>query len=355
MADWVFALPSAFDGDETPPEPRGALVPFPFIGREPAVAQPRIAVVGIGGAGTNALSRIGNIAGTNVRRIALNTDAQSLAQAHADDTLCLGETLTAGQGTGGDAELGARAADSSRHHIAGLLRGHDLIFVLAGLGGGTGSGAAPLVARIGRDQGALVVGMAMLPFSFEGVRRRGTSVSALAALAGTTDALLTFPNDRLLFAAQGGEGMQEAFVIADAAMRRAIMGVVDIVAVPGIINVDFADVRAVLREAGPSLMASGSAVGEDRAARAVEDALTGGWLGADVRGAQRALVNITASADVSLAEVAEVTARVSDVLAPDAQSVFGAAVDPTLSDALHVTLIAGGIPPLGVATTPLTP
>nr|MBA3826864.1 cell division protein FtsZ [Ktedonobacterales bacterium] len=213
-----------------------------------------------------------------------------------------------------------------------------------GLGGGTGSGAAPVVANIGRELGALVVGMVMLPFSFEGIRRRQTAVGALAQMARATDALVAIPNDRLLFITQRGQGMQEAFVVADAAMRRAILGIVEIITIPGIINVDFADVRAVLRDAGPSLMATGTAHGSDRAARAVDAALTGGWLAADVRGAGRALLNITVSADVSLAEVAEVTARVADALAHDAQSVFGAVIDPTLTDALQVTLIAGGIP-----------
>ncbi len=343
MAEHVIALPTASGAGW----PGGGMQPLPFVGRESPLAQPRIAVVGVGGAGTNALARVGQLSGTTVRRIALNTDAQSLAGAHADDTLCLGEALTHGLGTGGVADQGERAAELSRHHIAGLLRGHDLIFVLAGLGGGTGSGAAPLVARVGRDLGALVVGMVMLPFSFEGIRRRQTAVGALAAMARAADALIAFPNDRLLFVTQGGQGMQEAFVVADAAMRRAILGVVEIVTIPGIVNVDFADVRAILRDAGPSLLATGSARGTDRAARAVADAMSGGWLAADVRGARRALVNITASADVTLAEVAAVTARVADALAADAQSVFGAVIDPSLTDDLRVTLIAGGIPPLG--------
>jgi cell division protein FtsZ len=307
------------------------------------VAQPRIAVVGVGGAGGNALNRIGHVHGDAVRLIACNTDNQALEQTHADERLCLGEHLTQGLGAGGAPEVGEQAAEASRHHIAALLRQYDLVFVLAGFGGGTGTGAAPIVARIARDQGALVVGMVTLPFAFEGTPRRRTAQQGLHYFAPSVDALITIPNDRLLRVASQQQRLQDAFVVADGAMRRAIVGIVEIVTVPGLINVDFADVRAILRQGGPSLMALGEASGEDRARRAMEDAMSGGWLASDMRGTQRILLNITGSPDLTLAEVTEVADHLAGTVAPHADCVFGAVIDPTLKDTLRVMLVATGL------------
>ena len=303
------------------------------------VTLPRIAVVGIGGAGNNTLNRIGHIHGDAVHLIALNTDAQALQQTHADEHLCLGEGL----GAGGTVEIGERAAEASRHHIAELLRRYDLVFVLAGMGGGTGTGAAPVVARIARELGALVIGIVTLPFSFEGTPRRQAAQTGLAYINRAVDALITIPNDRLVLLAGQRHSLTDAFVVADAAIRRAIVGIVEIITIPGLINVDFADVRVVLRDAGPSLMALGEATGPERAAHAAEDAISGGWLDTNIRGAQRVLLNITGSPDITLAEVTEVAARVSAAVDPHADCVFGAVIDPALTDSLRVTLVAAGI------------
>lgn len=306
--------------------------------------QLRITVAGVGGAGTNALNHIGHIHDDAVRLVALNTDAQSLTQTQADDHLCLGEALTQGLGAGGAPEVGERAAEMSRHHIASLVRGTDLVFVLAGMGGGTGTGAAPVVAHVAREAGALTIGMVTLPFAFEGTRRRQAAYAGLTRIAQAVDALIVIPNDRLLQVANQGQTLNDAFVLANAALRRGIAGIVEIVAVPGLINVDFADVRAVLRQAGPSLLAVGEGSGPERATQAVEDAMSGGWLDANISGARRVLLNVTGSPDMTLFEVTEVAARVSERIDPQADCVFGAVIDPNLRDTLRITLIAAGLP-----------
>lgn len=311
---------------------------------EAGVMQPKIAVIGVGGAGTNALNHIGHIQGDAVKLIALNTDAQSLGQAQADECLCLGESLTQGRGAGGAPEIGQRAAETSRHHIASLVRGHDLVFVLAGFGGGTGTGAAPVVARIAREMGALTIGMATTPFAFEGNRRRQVAQAGVNYLAQSVDALFVLPNDRLVQVANQGQSLNDAFVLADAAMRQAIAGIVEITTVPGLINVDFADVRAVLQGAGASLLTCAEGSGPDRASRAVTDAMSGGWLSANIRGARRVLFNITGSPDISLFEVSEVADALTDAIDSQADCVFGAVIDPELTDTLRITLIAAGLP-----------
>jgi len=310
----------------------------------PVIApQLRIAVVGVGGAGTNALNHIGHIHDEAVRLIALNTDAQTLAQTIADEYLVIGEAITQGLGAGGTPETGERAAEASRHHIASLLRGNDLVFVIAGLGGGTGTGAAPIVARIAREVGALTIGMVTLPFSFEGTRRRQVAQAGLARVMHAVDALIVIPNDRLLHVAPQSQTINDAFALADAALRQGISGIVEIVATPGLINVDFADVRAVLHDAGMSLLAVGEGWGPDRAAKAVENAMSGGWLATNIRGARRVLLNITGSPDMTLFEVTEVATRISAAIDPQADCVFGAVIDQSMTDGVRVTLVAAGL------------
>ncbi len=333
------------------PLPRGSFDPLADVeesflpARAPApVTHPRIAVVGVGGAGTNAVNHIGHVHGDAVRLVALNTDAQTLAHSGADDRLCLGESITQGMGAGGAADVGERAAEASRHHIASLLRGADLVFVIAGLGGGTGTGAAPVVARVARELGALTIGMVTLPFAFEGLRRQQVATSGHATIAGAVDALIVIPNDRLLHVAGQGQTLGGAFVLADEALRQGITGIVEIVTNPGLINVDFADVQAVLRGAGPSLLAVGEARGADRATLAVEDAMRGGWLDATIRGARRVLLNITSSADLALFEVTEIAGRITQQIDPHAECVFGVVIDPELRDTVRVTLMAAGLP-----------
>jgi cell division protein FtsZ len=305
---------------------------------------PHIAIVGVGGAGTNVLNHIGHVHGDIVRRIALNTDAQTLTQVDADERFCIGESITQGMGAGGQPEIGERAAEASRHHVAGLVRGSDLVFVLAGLGGGTGTGAAPVIAQAARESGALTIGMVTLPFAFEGVRRRHVAQAGLVHLAQSVDALIILPNDRLLQITTQGQTLQNAFCLADDALRQGIVGIVDIVTVPGLINVDFADVRAVLRDAGTSLLTIGQGSGPDRATMAVEDAMSGGWMDIDMRGAQRVLFNITSGSDLSLYEVTEVASRIAERIDAQAEYIFGAVIDPEFADTLRVTLIAGSLP-----------
>jgi cell division protein FtsZ len=346
MAERLIALPTSSPAITPAPVTRRPLrPPIPLASPRAEVAPPRLALVGVGGAGTNTLNRIGRFADDAVRLIALNTDAQALAGAEADERLCLGEQLTHGLGAGGVAEVGERAAEASRHHIADLLRHHDLLFVVAGLGGGTGTGAAPVVARIGREMGALVVGLAALPFAFEGAPRHRTARAGLARLAQAVDALIVFPNDRLLSVAGPHQPLTTAFAAADATLRCALEGIVALVSAPSLINVDFADVRAVLLEAGPSLLAQSTATGPERAAQAVDDALRGGWLGADIHGARRVLLHLTGGTDMTLRDVTAVAARVTQVCDPRAACVFGAAVDPALTGSLRVLLIAGGLSP----------
>lgn len=347
MAERLIALPASSPATTPLPAPRRPLrppVPLALPRAEVApVVLPRLALVGVGGAGTNTLRRIGPFGDTAMRRIALNTDAQALAGAEADEHLCLGEQVTHGLGAGGVAEVGERAAEASRHHIAGLLRQHDLIFVVAGLGGGTGTGAAPVVARIARGLGALVVGLAMVPFGFEGAPRHQAARLGLGRLAQEVDALILLPNDRLLSAAAPQQGINAAFAAADATLRRALAGIVTLVTTPSLINVDFADVRAVLHEAGPSLLAQGEATGPMRAAQAADDALRGGGLGTGTHGARRVLLHLTGGPDMTLRDVTEVAARVSAACAPQAACVFGAAIDPALTGTLRVLLLAGGL------------
>lgn len=307
-----------------------------------SLASPRMVVVGVGGAGSNALRLMpGN--GT-VRCVALNTDAQALPYVRADARLCLGEQLTQGRGTGGAPEIGEHAAEASRHHILSLLRKADLVFVAAGLGGGTGTGAAPVVARLAHELGALVIGLATLPFAFEGQRRRQIAEAGLVRLEAAVDALFVIPNDRLLQVSGQGQTLDASFALADGALCSGVAGIAEIVLVPGIINVDFADVRAILRGAGRSLLAVGEASGQERATRAVDDAMSGGWLDADIRDARRVLLNLTCAPDLTLFEVTTIAAQVTRRIAPEAECILGTVIDPTLTDTLRLTLIAAGLP-----------
>lgn len=306
--------------------------------------QPRITIVGVGGAGSNVLNHIGHIHDDAVRLIALNTDTQSLERTTADEHYCLGESITQGLGTGGDPITGERAADVCRHHIAGLLRGSDLIFIIAGMGGGTGTGAGPVVARVARELGALAIGIVTLPFAFEGKQRRHTAQNGLRQMAQSVDSLIVMPNDRLLKAVNQTCTINDAFMQADAMIRRGIAGIVDIITKPGLINVDLADIRAVLREAGPSLLAVGETSGPGRAQRAIEEAISGNWLNTDISGAQRVMLNITGSPDLTLAEVTEIANAILDRVDPDAHCVFGAVIDEDLRDTVRVSLIATGLP-----------
>ncbi len=310
---------------------------------EEAESQVDIVVVGVGGAGMNAVNRMIDTRVRGVRFIAMNTDAQVLALCEAPERICLGEHYTKGLGAGGQAAVGARAAMESAAEIRAALGDADLVFIAAGMGGGTGTGGAPVVASIARKMGALAVGIVTLPFSFEGTRRRRAAEEGLAALCAEVDAIITVPNDRLLAIIGRERTLSESFKVADDVLRQGVQGIAEVINVPGLVNVDFADVRSVMREAGTALMSIGQGQGRNRAQRAAEEAIAGGFLNVSIRGAQRVLFNISGGEDMTLFEVNEVAEQIGSAIHDAADITFGAVIDPSLQDMIRVTLIAAGM------------
>jgi cell division protein FtsZ len=302
-----------------------------------------IVVVGVGGGGMNAIDRMINTRVRGVRYVVLNTDAQVLSLSKASECICLGQHYTKGLGAGGNATVGARAATESTEEIRAALEGADLVFIAAGMGGGTGTGGAPVVGSIAKKMGALTIGIITLPFAFEGSRRRHIAEEGLAALSAEIDALITVPNDRLLSVSGRDRGLTDAFKLADDVLRQGVQGIAEVINVPGLVNVDFADVRSVLREAGTALMSIGQGKGNNRAQRAAEEAIAGGFLNVTIRGAQRVLFNISGGEDMTLFEVNEVAEYIGNAVADTADITFGAVIDPTLDDVIRVTLIAAGM------------
>ena len=307
----------------------------------PAAAQ--IVVVGVGGAGNNAVNRMIEAQIHGVRFLALNTDAQALALSQATETLSLGEELTQGLGAGGNPAVGAEAAEASRYELKEALRDADLIFLAAGMGGGTGTGAAPIVAQIARELGALVVGTVTLPFSFEGSRRRKVAQEGIRMLSESVDALIVVPNDRLLQVVGKDRTLAEAFRLADDILRQGVQGMTEVITVPGLVNVDFADVRTVMQQAGLALMSIGEGSGEEGAEQAAQMAVAGGWLGASIRGAKRVLLNITGGPHLTLFEVTQIASQVREAVDENADMIFGAVINPEMNDKIRVTLVAGGM------------
>lgn len=302
-----------------------------------------IVVAGVGGGGMNAINRMIDTRVRGVRYVAMNTDAQVLALSQAADKLCLGQNHTKGLGAGGNAAVGMRAATESGNEIRDALGPADLVFIAAGMGGGTGTGAAPVIASIAKKMGALTVGIVTLPFTFEGTRRRRVAEQGLLDLTNEIDALITVPNDRLLTTVARECNLSDAFKIADDVLRQGVQGIAEVINVPGMINVDFADVRSVLREAGTALMSIGQGRGRNRAQQAAEEAIAGGFLNVTIRGAQRVLFNISGGEDLTLFEVNEVAERIGDAIDSAADITFGAVVDPSLTETIRVTLIAAGM------------
>jgi cell division protein FtsZ len=303
----------------------------------------QIVVVGVGGAGNNAINRMIATQLRGVRFLALNTDAQALALSQAPEQMCLGEALTEGLGAGGNPVIGAQAAEASRNELKEALKEADLIFLTAGMGGGTGSGACPVVAGIAQELGALVVGIVTLPFSFEGSRRRKIAQEGIAALSEAVDALIMVPNDRLLQVVDRDRTLADAFQLADDILRQGVQGMAEVITVPGLVNVDFADVRAVMQQAGLALMSIGEGRGEYRAEEAASMAVAGGWLGASIQGAQRVLLNITGGDDLTLYEVTQIASQVREAVDEHADLIFGAVLDPQMDDQVRVTLVAAGM------------
>jgi cell division protein FtsZ len=302
-----------------------------------------IVVAGIGGAGMNAVNRMINTRVRGVRFVALNTDIQVLSRSEASERICLGQQYTKGLGAGSNATIGARAAAESTEEIRNILGDADLVFIAAGMGGGTGTGGAPVVASIAKKLGMLTIGIVTLPFTFEGSKRRRIAEEGLQALSAEIDALITVPNDRLLSLTGRDRSLADAFKLADDVLRQGVQGIAEVINVPGLINVDFADVRSVLRDAGTALMSIGQGQGRNRAQRAAEEAIAGGFLNVPIRGAQRVLFNISGGEDMTLYEVNEVAEYIATAIDNTADITFGAVIDPMLDDTIRVTLIAAGM------------
>jgi cell division protein FtsZ len=308
-----------------------------------APGKPVLRVVGVGGAGVNAVNRMIEAEVAGVEFIALNTDLQSLQQSSADITLHIGADLTRGLGSGSDPDLGRQAAMDDSDKIKAVLRGSDMVFITAGAGGGTGTGAAPVVARIARELDALTVGIITKPFGFEGSRRMQQAERGVMALADEVDTLITVPNNRLLSVLEKGTSMVEAFRVADDVLRQGVQGISDLITLPGLINLDFADVRTIMSDAGNALLGIGMGTGDKRALEAAMQAVSSPLLETSVEGARSILLSITGGSDLSLFEVSEAAKTVQEAAHPDANIIFGAMVDEKLGeDQVWITVVATG-------------
>lgn len=301
-----------------------------------------IRVVGVGGAGSNAVNRMIRAELLGVEFIAVNTDAQALVKSHAPTRIRIGDAISRGLGAGGDSAVGERAAHEDLENLRKALDGSDLVFVTAGMGGGTGSGAAPVVAKVAKDLGALTIGIVTKPFEFEGKRRAAVAHAAAEELRKYVDTLIVIPNERLLNVVSRQTSMEDSFRIADDVLRQAVQGVSDVITVPGIINLDFADVRSIMKEAGSALMGIGRASGENRARAAAELAILSPLLELDIQGATGVLVNVAASSTVTLHEVNEAINHITERADPEANIIFGTSLDETLADEVQITVIATG-------------
>jgi cell division protein FtsZ len=301
-----------------------------------------IKVVGIGGGGVNAVNRMIEVGLKGVEFIAINTDAQALLMSDADVKLDVGRELTRGLGAGADPEVGRKAAEDHQEEIEEVLKGADMVFVTAGEGGGTGTGGAPVVARIARSLGALTIGVVTRPFTFEGRRRATQADSGIAGLREEVDTLITIPNDRLLSISDRHVSVLDAFRSADQVLLSGVQGITDLITTPGLINLDFADVKSVMQGAGSALMGIGSARGEDRAIQAAETAISSPLLEASVDGAHGVLLSIQGGSDLGLFEINEAARLVQEAAHPEANIIFGAVIDDALGDEVRVTVIAAG-------------
>ena len=302
----------------------------------------KIKVVGVGGGGNNAVNRMIASGLQGVEFIAINCDAQALLLSKAQNRIQIGEKLTKGLGAGANPEIGQKAAEESKEILIEQLRGADMVFVTAGMGGGTGTGAAPIVAECAREAGALTVGVVTKPFSFEGKRRMNQAEAGIVNLKDRVDTLITIPNDRLLQVIDRRTSMIDAFRIADDVLRQGVQGISDLISVPGLINADFADVKTIMSDAGSALMGIGTAKGENGAVAAAEAAIKSPLLEASIEGARGVLFNITGGKDLSLFDVTEASNIITEAVDPDANIIFGAVIDEKLDDEIRVTVIATG-------------
>jgi cell division protein FtsZ len=301
-----------------------------------------IRVIGVGGGGSNAVNRMIRAEMMGVEFIACNTDAQALLQSDAPNKIRIGDKITRGLGAGGDATIGARAAEEDRDRIADALADSDMVFITAGLGGGTGSGAAPVVAEIAKEAGALTIGVVTKPFSFEGARRKLIAEKSAEELKSKVDTLITIPNDRLQSVVDKKTSLVDAFRVVDDVLRQGVAGISDIITVPGLINLDFADVRTIMKDAGSALMGIGRASGENRALEAARQAVASPLLELNITGAQGILFNITGSSNLTLWEVTEAAEEIRAAADPEANIIFGTSFNERLGDEVMVTVIATG-------------
>jgi len=316
-----------------------------------------IKVVGIGGGGVNAVNRMIEVGLKGVEFIAINTDAQALLMSDADVKLDIGRELTRGLGAGANPEVGRKAAEDHIEEIEEVLQGADMVFVTAGEGGGTGTGGAPVVAQVARSLGALTIGVVTRPFGFEGRRRQVQADQGVEDLRAEVDTLIVIPNDRLLSLADREISVIDAFRQADHVLLQGVSGITDLITTPGLINLDFADVKSVMHAAGSALMGIGSARGEDRAMQAAEKAISSPLLEAGIDGAHGVLLSVSGGSDLGLFEINEAARLVSDAAHPEANIIFGAVIDDTLGDEVRVTVIAagfeGGEPPIRKVAAPV--
>jgi cell division protein FtsZ len=302
-----------------------------------------VRVVGVGGAGCNAVDRMVEAGLRGVEFVAVNTDRQALDASRADVVVPVGAEVTRGLGTGGDPAVGEMAFRESEEHLRRVLRGSDLVFIASGEGGGTGTGGSPVVAKVAREMGALAVAVVTRPFGFEGSKRANTADQGIAHLQDAADTVIVIPNDRLMNVLERGTSVVQAFAVADDLLRQGVQGICDLITLPGLINVDFADVRTILKDAGTALLGIGYATGGSRAADAATAAISSPLLETPVDGAQGILLGITGGPNMSLIEVTEAAQVVADAADPDANIIFGATIDETLDDQVWVTVVAASL------------
>ncbi|KJR48213.1 Cell division protein FtsZ [Desulfosporosinus sp. I2] len=301
-----------------------------------------IKVIGVGGGGNNAVNRMITAGLQGVDFVTVNTDSQALQLSRAGQKVQIGIKLTKGLGAGANPEIGAKAAEESREELAKVLKGADMVFVTAGMGGGTGTGAAPIVAEVAKEMGALTVGVVTRPFTFEGRKRAMQAEKGIAELKSKVDTLITIPNDRLLQVVDKHTTIHEAFRIADDVLRQGVQGISDLIAVPGLINLDFADVKTIMSNTGSALMGIGQATGENRAADAARKAISSPLLETSIEGAKGVLLNITGGSNLTLFEVNEAAGIIAEAADPEANIIFGAVIDENLKEEIRVTVIATG-------------
>ncbi len=302
----------------------------------------QIKVVGVGGGGGNAVNRMIEAGLGGVEFVAVNTDAQSLILQKARTRVRIGDKLTRGLGAGGNPEIGKKAAEESADELYEVLRGADMVFITGGMGGGTGTGAAPIVAQVAKELGALTIGVVTRPFTFEGARRNQSAELGIEELKSKVDTLIVIPNDRLLQIVDKRATLNDAFRMADDVLRQGIQGISELITVPGLINLDFADVRTIMSEGGAALMAVGTATGEDRARKAAEAAISSSLLDVTIDGARGILFNVTGGPDMSLFEVNEAAAIIKETAHPDVNLIFGAVIDENMREQIRITVIATG-------------